>query len=991
MKNILFLLVILLAYGQSQAQQVFWASKVIDFSSQYNTKEFSAQQVLGPPNALPQYGKNLVAWAPANGTGTASITVSFEKAIQVQQIAIGENLRAGSVEKIWLYDEKGKEYQVYNNPQPGPVYPDRADMFNHLIPLTPYRVTKLKLQLNYKKFSSQPQIDCIGISPDKQRIVARINTIAFSQPITSPENLGRNVNSPYPDMLPIISPDGRTLYFARKNAPENLGAEKKDDIYFSEKLPNGQWSVAKNIGAPLNTDEHNFVCAISPDGKTMYLANRYDYRTEGNGVAVSYRQNNGTWSKPKPLNINNMYNLNKFACYHVSLDEKVMVMAIERSDSYGDMDLYVSFRYADGNWSEPMNMGADLNTAGAEASVFLAADGKTLYFASNGHAGYGDFDMFMSKRLDNSWKNWSTPVNLGEKINTPGRDIYYTIPASGDYAYYSSDRMGYGYNDLFRILLPKELRPDAVNISSSSLYTSAAPIDVPRIKPYQESKASDLDLRIEELKKQLSQAGTSQPANTNTPPADDEMKNLQVQQDKLNSELTALQKRYQQLEQSNTPQNNNDFYTYTPENNTGQDFYTTPAYDPTYDTKINDLKRQLDRLTAEQPAMARTTATPSGNADALSEYEKKLESYKKPEAVNGTAATTPSTSSAQQNNKALNAYEEKLKKLREQQNKAPQPVPEPVRLPAKDVPGEMLAFDEPEPEPAAPATVPAKKEDSKMNNITPIYIPEKAVENTPAVVSSAPEPVQKTSEKAVQDQQKAELEAAILKLQQEKEALNQQKNQASQETASLNQNKEQLLSEKDQIAMSIAQMQREKEQLALEKEKLENERKKLEALRNQQYKDINTLKRELDSLNNLQARAGTEDPVVNIDQELAAMKKAVGEKVGLKNVYFVANASFLQAKSYADLDRVAVYLLRNKDISIEIGGHTNGLCDDAFCNELSTKRAKSVMDYLVSKGVPVERLSYKGYGKTQNLVDNNSEANRKLNQRVEITITKIAP
>ena len=80
---------------------------------------------------------------------------------------------------------------------------------------------------------------------------------------------------------------------------------------------------------------------------------------------------------------------------------------------------------------------------------------------------------------------------------------------------------------------------------------------------------------------------------------------------------------------------------------------------------------------------------------------------------------------------------------------------------------------------------------------------------------------------------------------------------------------------------------------------------------------------------------------------------------------------------------------KNKDLYVEIGGHTNGLCDDNFCNELSNKRAKSVMDYIITKGVPPSRVSYKGYGKTQNIAENNTEEGRKQNQRVEITITKV--
>ncbi len=1020
------------------AQQVYWADKVISFSSQYAEKEFSAQQVLGPPNALPVHGKSMVAWTPGIKAFRASITVGFEKAIQVQQIAIGENLLAGTIEKIFLYDEKGKEYQVYNNPNPQPKTPDKADMFNLNIPLTAYKANKLRLDINFSNFRNIPQIDCIGISPDTKRVVAKINTIDYTSSLPSPENLGTNINSQYNDMLPIISPDGSTLYFARKNAPENTGAEKKDDIYVSQRQPNGFWSKAINIGAPLNTDEHNFVCAISPDGNTMYLANRYDYRTEGQGVAVSQRQKNGVWSRPKPLNISNMYNKNKYACYHLSIDEKVMVMAIERDDTYGDMDLYVSFRYADGNWSEPMNMGADLNTAGAEASVFLAADGKTLYFSSNGHSGYGDLDMFMSKRLDNTWKNWTTPVNLGSKINTPGMDVYYTIPASGEYAYYSSERGGYGRNDIFRITLPKELRPDAVKLNQGGLYTNQE-IEVPKLRPYQTAETSDLDKRIEELRRQL-----NNPTASSAPVDNKEINHIQKQESQIDSDLKKLEQQYQSLPvMSSTPQPPQSSYVLPsyPELN-------TPTYDASYDDKINDLKRQLEKVKLEQPATAKQVYTPQ-NSNNLSSYEQKLASYQQ----TPTATTTSSATTAKPTDKKLSAYEEKLKQLQTAQN---QPAPEPaapVRLPGKATATPEIKYEEndlpdnntPEivkivtpQQPAATPTTPAvspvpKSSDENLNayeeklrqlqanqntqpaptqqatRITPKVNEIPAVTETirtepaqpensttlviPELPSTGLAPATPTSNPDFEkwEQQRKSLEDSLQMLQSQKEQIA-QKNQEEQKNAdNLQKQQQELLGEKEQIALAIAQMQLERDQLALEKERLENERKKLDALKNQQYKDINALKRELDSLQTIQTNAKTNQAVaeLSIDDELSKLNKKVGEKVALKNVFFVVNASFIQSKSYADLDKLALYLIKNKELVMEVGGHTNGLCDDAFCNELSNKRAKSVVDYLVTKGVPANRLSYKGYGKTQNIADNGTEQGRKLNQRVEITITKI--
>jgi outer membrane protein OmpA-like peptidoglycan-associated protein len=975
------------------AQQVFWASEVLQFSSQYKTKEFGAAQVLGKPNSMTIYGQSLVAWAPALNTKSATITVGFDNAVQVQQIAIGESLRPGSISKIWLYDERGKEYLVYDNPQTKPLPSEEPRMFRHFMQMTPYKVAKLKLQLEYANFRSQPQIDCIGISAVRTPIEPKINIIETKQAVSTPQNLGPNVNSSYPDMLPIITPDGKTLYFARKYAPENFGAEKKDDIYVSELNALGQWTKARNIGAPLNNDAHNFVCAISPDGNTMYLANRYDYRTEGSGVSVAYRKKDGSWSKPAPLDIKNMYNKSKFACYHVSLDGKTMVMAIERDDTFGDMDLYVSFRYADGTWTEPMNMGADVNTAGAEASIFLAADGKTIYFSSKGHAGYGDFDMFMSRRLDNSWKRWSEPVNLGPKINSAGQDIYYTIPASGDYAYFSSDVYGYGQHDIFRITLPTELRPEAVNISAGLYSSNWQEPAAPAIRAYQEPAPTALDERIEQLKRQL-QAAQGQPV------AEPEVSKMEAQEKALETQIKELESKYETLPGRPEPSTPSAYYAPSTGNFPPVERPVTP-YDPKYDQQINEKKRQLEMLKvrAQEPAPRSSGYTPSGQSGsasntALSAYEEKLralEQKSKPGAGTTASGTeTPgqgSPAAPVKSSPTLSAYEEKLRKLEaaQQQQEERPAAAEPIRIAAQTKP----VVEEKAEEHSAKATV--KSIPVVAQDITPIYIPDKReAGSTPSEALAEDAESDADVQPKEFDALKAErekLEEEIRQLMQDKERLSAS---ASEEVGKITGDKEQLLSEKEQLALSIAQMQEEREAIAREKQKLELEKQKLESLRNQQYKDIGALKKELDSLNNLQAAARKKaEESINYSSidELEAMAKTVGAKVSLKDVFFGANASFLQPKSFAELDKLALYLKKNTDLNIEVGGHTNGLCDDAFCNELSTKRAKTVVDYLISKGVDGARLSYRGYGKTQNIADNNSEEGRKKNQRVEIKIT----
>jgi outer membrane protein OmpA-like peptidoglycan-associated protein len=145
-------------------------------------------------------------------------------------------------------------------------------------------------------------------------------------------------------------------------------------------------------------------------------------------------------------------------------------MSVKRDDAVGDKDMYVSFLQDDGSYSEPQNMGATLNSFMDEGTPFIAPDGVTLYYYSKTEPGYGDADIFVTKRLDDSWTKWSTPKNLGTKINTPNWDVYYTISAKGDYAYLVSSDNSFGNEDIFTIKLTDEEKPNPVVMLSGKVF-----------------------------------------------------------------------------------------------------------------------------------------------------------------------------------------------------------------------------------------------------------------------------------------------------------------------------------------------------------------------------------------------------------------------------------------------------------------------------------------------------------------------------------------
>jgi outer membrane protein OmpA-like peptidoglycan-associated protein len=271
-----------------------------------------------------------------------------------------------------------------------------------------------------------------------------------------PQNLGTGINSPLVEKAPSISPDGQSLYLVREQAPDGYGQQ---DIYYSEQLGDGQWDTVKNIGRPLNNSNNNFVISVLPDNNTLMVINAYKRTTKRQILSLAQRTATG-WRLQKIVEIEEIGNIGRWVSFDLSADGRTLVFAMYRPDSYGGRDLYVSFLQPSGLFSKPRNLGPTINTTGNEHSPFLAADGKTLYFDTDGHPGYGGRDIFKTTRLDESWTNWGVPQNLGPIINNEGANEGLSIPASGEYAYFVSEGAdGQGAYDIYRLGLPPVSRP----------------------------------------------------------------------------------------------------------------------------------------------------------------------------------------------------------------------------------------------------------------------------------------------------------------------------------------------------------------------------------------------------------------------------------------------------------------------------------------------------------------------------------------------------
>lgn len=293
-----------------------------------------------------------------------------------------------------------------------------------------------------------------------------INVVKEFNPNLKMVKLPETVSNPnVEETNPVISADGNILYFDRKDNPSNIETPK-DDIWYSIKDKNGKWTEAKNIGRPLNNRDNNFVISSSPDNNTLLLGNKYatdGVSSNGGGVSIAKKGQSG-WEIPKDVVIEDFINTNNYVGYFLSNDNKNLLMTVERPGGLGQKDIYVSFVKDDGTFSKPKSLGNVVNTFDDEANPFLASDGKTLYFASKGHPGYGYFDLFVTKRLDDTWTNWSKPENLGKIINSSGYELSIFLSAKGDKAYVGRER------DIWEI--DNTVKQDPVALVKGKVYDS---------------------------------------------------------------------------------------------------------------------------------------------------------------------------------------------------------------------------------------------------------------------------------------------------------------------------------------------------------------------------------------------------------------------------------------------------------------------------------------------------------------------------------------
>jgi len=267
----------------------------------------------------------------------------------------------------------------------------------------------------------------------------------------TPVNLGDSINTPSSEYYPSITINDSLFVFTRR------GAGIREDFVQSTILPNHQYSKSKIISGSINEEPSKGAINISQDGDWLVFAGNFPSSGLGNfDLYISYQTPQG-WSEP--INLGSQINTEFWeSSPSLSSDKSTLYFSSDRPGGYGGKDLYVSHRMPNGKWSEALNMGSSVNTAGDELAPFIHADNNTLYFTSDGLPGYGGSDLFVIRRK--SVNEWNEPENLGYPINTIENDGSLFIASNGVDAFYSSDRAdSRGGLDLYRFELRPDIRP----------------------------------------------------------------------------------------------------------------------------------------------------------------------------------------------------------------------------------------------------------------------------------------------------------------------------------------------------------------------------------------------------------------------------------------------------------------------------------------------------------------------------------------------------
>lgn len=294
--------------------------------------------------------------------------------------------------------------------------------------------------------------NAIGAQVDSNLLVQR-----------QPKSLFRS--DPIAEPSAVFGPQGKTLYFSRKGATFNYGKDNNADIWlaYAENDAPLTWKDPINLGPQINSKKDEFVVSINATGKHLYFTKKLDQQLQLFRIEKQGRR----WGKLQLVPIPDLPSFTHIKNYTVSADEQTLFICGTKDSLNTNADLYFSRKGLFGQWTYPTLLPLPINRQGDEYSVYLAADNKSLFFASNGLKGIGGYDLYYCKRSEDSWSQWSEPQNMGPSINTPANEFGLSMPLSGRQLAFISDIKG-EKTKIFQLQTPYLFLPDSFENSNGN-------------------------------------------------------------------------------------------------------------------------------------------------------------------------------------------------------------------------------------------------------------------------------------------------------------------------------------------------------------------------------------------------------------------------------------------------------------------------------------------------------------------------------------------
>jgi len=409
----------------------------------------------------------------------------YPQAIEVLQLAIKKDekfieaiYRLGYAYKL-LRDIPNADRYLSLAVEMNPDDLKMAGLYFHMGDLY-YRKNQYTLAIKYLEqfLSYAPR----GQTPEKARQILKNCRFAEEkvklQMKFNPEPLSEIVNQFPLQYFPVLTADQNTIIYTRRYGST---PQYDEDIVFSERDENGIWSPPMSISENINTRYNEGTCTISADGRIMIFTSCFGRRVIGScDLFLSIREG-GDWSQP----VNLGPNVNSKAWESqpsLSADGRTLYFVSDRGNGMGKRDIWVSTLDDEDEWSKPVNLGPKINSGQDEVSPFIHANGQTLYFASEGRLGFGGFDLYFTELLENGWK---TPENLGYPINNSDDQVSLFITADGKKGYYSDEKI----QDEFRVTSKLHVFdiPEEIQVSHRSNFVKGKVFDAKTRKPIQAS------------------------------------------------------------------------------------------------------------------------------------------------------------------------------------------------------------------------------------------------------------------------------------------------------------------------------------------------------------------------------------------------------------------------------------------------------------------------------------------------------------------------